>query len=225
MSGDPPRLLACSDASDNFPRVVLSSLRELTVPRDARLVVWGSLSAGGAQGTGGSGAGPTSTALKGAISSKAILVASACGAAWVVAALHRAEPVADNGASPQPTSATTVDTAPITVRSADVEAPSSKSRPAQTAANLDRLAVESKMLIQARGELRQGDTAGAQRTLSRMQRVVGSGALNQERELLVIEVLGARGDAARADSLARAFIAAHPESPHTLALRRFVRPR
>ena len=76
--------------------------------------------------------------------------------------------------------------------------------------------------MQARAQLRSGDAKSARATLERLVREFPSGVLQQEREVLAIEVLAQRGDAAAAQQRAQRFIKAHPKSPHNEALRRFL---
>jgi hypothetical protein len=87
----------------------------------------------------------------------------------------------------------------------------------------DRLDAESALLTAARADLRGGDAEAAQATLARMQAEFPHGVLAQEREVLTIEALAADGKADAASRRARAFMAAHPESPHSARLARFVR--
>ena len=83
----------------------------------------------------------------------------------------------------------------------------------------DALSAESAALTRARAALRAGDLAAAWRMLERMDGAFPSGVLAQERELLAIEVLAARGDAAASRVRARAVAKAYPSSPHTARLR------
>jgi hypothetical protein len=85
----------------------------------------------------------------------------------------------------------------------------------------DMLSAESALLTQARAQLRNGDANAAQQLLSTLHKKFPKGMLRQEREVLAIEVLAARGNASAARQRARAFIAAHPESPHSAQLSRF----
>jgi len=85
----------------------------------------------------------------------------------------------------------------------------------------DQLSAESALLTQARADLRKGDARGAQQLLNRLQAQFPNGVLGQEREVLAIEVLAARGNAAAAQKRAQAFIAAYPESPHSAQLSRY----
>ena len=85
----------------------------------------------------------------------------------------------------------------------------------------DRLSAESALLTEARAYLRNGDANAAQQTLNKLRSKFPKGVLRQEREVLAIEVLSARGNQAAARRRAQAFIAAYPESPHSAQLSRF----
>jgi type IV secretory pathway VirB10-like protein len=85
----------------------------------------------------------------------------------------------------------------------------------------DRLSAESALLTRARAELRRGDAAAAQQSLDQLRHQFPKGMLGQEREVLTIEVLSARGNTDAARRRARAFIAAFPKSPHSAQLSRF----
>ena len=85
----------------------------------------------------------------------------------------------------------------------------------------DMLSAESALLTQARAQLRNGDVNAAQQVLSTLHKKFPKGMLRQEREVLAIEVLAARGNQSAARQRARAFIAAYPESPHSAQLSRF----
>jgi hypothetical protein len=98
-------------------------------------------------------------------------------------------------------------------------APRSPTR-AETPGTLSR---ESSLLVAARAKLRQGDTAGASTSLRELDQHVPHGKLTQEREVLRIELLAAKGDHAGAARRAEAFLAAHPTSPHAARLARFAR--
>jgi outer membrane protein assembly factor BamD (BamD/ComL family) len=58
--------------------------------------------------------------------------------------------------------------------------------------------------------------------LDKLQAQFPKGVLLQEREVLAIEVLHARGNVEAARQRAKAFIAAYPKSPHSQTLVRFV---
>ena len=99
--------------------------------------------------------------------------------------------------------------------------PESPVKPSNEASREDRLSAESKLLTRARAELRRGDSATAQQTLDQIRVKFPNGVLGQEREVLSIEVLAARGNRDAAGRRARAFIAAYPKSPHSAQLARF----
>lgn len=80
------------------------------------------------------------------------------------------------------------------------------------------LADEIRTLARARAALASGDTAAASRALDEHDRRFPAGALAEEARVLRIDVL-ARRDHAAAVSAARAFVAAHPASPHAPRLR------
>ena len=120
-----------------------------------------------------------------------------------------------------PAEAAPVEAAPAEVAPVEAAEPATP-RPSSLG---ERLRQESALLTRARAELRGGNARAAQATLARMQRAFGNGALGQERSVLNIEALAAEGNATAAARGARAFIAAHPESPHVVALRRFVGPQ
>jgi len=99
--------------------------------------------------------------------------------------------------------------------------PEAPVRPSTEQARKDRLSAESALLTKARAELRRGDAATAQQTLDQLRVKFPQGVLGQEREVLSIEVLAARGNTDAARRRARAFIAAYPKSPHSAQLARF----
>jgi outer membrane protein assembly factor BamD (BamD/ComL family) len=86
----------------------------------------------------------------------------------------------------------------------------------------DALLRESALLTFARAALRAGELDACARRLSRLRAEFAQGVLSQEREVLEIELLHARGQTGAASTQARRFIAAHPESPHSEKLARFV---
>ncbi len=98
--------------------------------------------------------------------------------------------------------------------------PPSRAPPLLTAK--DHLREESALLERARALLRGGHPLAAQSTLLRLQAKFPKGALTQEREVLLIEALAARGHSDAAARDARGFVASHPESPHVAQLRRFI---
>lgn len=111
--------------------------------------------------------------------------------------------------------------APAALPSAPTTAAQIPLKPNSEAAREDRLTAESKLLTSARAELRRGNAAGAQQVLEQMRQKFPNAVLGQEREVLSIEVLAARGNSEAARRRARAFIAAYPKSPHSAQLARF----
>ncbi len=133
----------------------------------------------------------------------------------IAAPAQAAPPAADEPASaadPMPASAEEI---------APEATPDTAVRPSAEQRRRDQLSAESALLTQARADLRKGDARGAQQLLNRLQAQFPKGVLGQEREVLAIEVLAARGNAAAAKKRAQAFIATHPESPHSAQLSRY----
>jgi len=136
-------------------------------------------------------------------------------------------PAEDLAVSPSPEPALNAPAAPAETSAAS---PSSKradnaARPRESleaARPRESLEAESAMLTQARAELRGGDAHASMATLDKLRSQFPKGVLAQEREVLGIEVLAALGDAEGASRKARAFSDAHPNSPHTVRLRRFI---
>jgi hypothetical protein len=116
-------------------------------------------------------------------------------------------------AAPEPAGEAIADPTPAVVDSA--------AKPNLEQRKKDQLSAESALLTQARAELRKGDARGAEQLLNRLQAQFPKGVLGQEREVLAIEVLAARGNTAAAKRRAQAFIASFPESPHSAQLSRF----
>jgi hypothetical protein len=101
-------------------------------------------------------------------------------------------------------------------------APPSPKRVDNSARPRESLEAESAMIAEARAELRGGDAHASMATLDRLRAQFPKGVLAQEREVLSIEVLAALGDTEGAGRKARAFSDAHPDSPFTAKLRRFI---
>lgn len=97
--------------------------------------------------------------------------------------------------------------APSAPRSRKVEAP----RPT--------LAEEVALLDAARKALSAGNASGALDALQGHEQRFSSGALTAEAAVLKIEALAARGDHAGAAAQARAFLSAHPNTPHAAHVR------
>jgi hypothetical protein len=89
-------------------------------------------------------------------------------------------------------------------------------------ARRDSLAMESRMLTEARSQLHAGDARGALATLEKLRARSPRGVLTQERDVLAIQILSSLGDIAAAKRKAKEFLEAYPESPHAPQLRRLV---
>ena len=119
--------------------------------------------------------------------------------------------------------------AAATPSSADLGAPTA-SAPSEATAHHRAAAAPSStdlereiaLLAQARAQLRAGNAAGAQITLSQMQSQFPDRALHQERQVLKILAQNALGNRESARRSALAFIKAHPESPHDAQLQRMM---
>ena len=231
---DPERLLNSSGGQHQLERAVLDSLRVVSVPAQAKGVVWGALSATVAEGgaLAGATAGTASVwrgALKFLVSPKALVAVPVVVAALGAGALHQhspalVAPVASGASEPTAAMAQPGPVGPAQAneaRAADTAQPDASERSAPVVVR-DRLRHESALLTRARAELRSGNPRATQATLARMQREFPAGALHQERDVLAIEALSAEGNADAAARGARAFITAHPESPHASTLQRFL---
>lgn len=227
---DPERLLSSSGGQHQLERAVLDSLRVVSVPAQAKGVVWGALSATVAEGgaLACATAGTASVwrgALKFLVSPKALVAVPVVVAALGAGALHQQRsqpaPVAPVPTAVLPQPAPVGPAQATEARPADAVVPDTAERSAPVVVR-DRLRHESALLTRARAELRSGNPRAAQATLVRMQREFPVGALHQERDVLAIEALAAEGNAEAAARGARAFITAHPESPHASTLQRFL---
>ncbi|HEX3772178.1 MAG TPA: tetratricopeptide repeat protein [Polyangiaceae bacterium] len=242
---DPERWLRGTEDGDALERDLLASLRSVRPPEGAKEAAWEGMAAqlagaalvGTAAATGLRG---VALALK-ASATKIVLGVALAGAAVGGAAVYvhaRATSAAEKGAAAEsaprvearragaaPVGEPAVSVPSIGVPPADAQRaapdPAPPARPAERA-RPDRLGAESALLTQARAELRRGDLDAAQATLARMQAAFPNGVLGQEREVLAIEVLAAGGKTDAAKRRARAFIEAHPESPHRTKLGRLL---
>jgi hypothetical protein len=94
-----------------------------------------------------------------------------------------------------------------------------RAEPSATATSSSPVAAEVRLLDQAREALARGDSSGALRVLREHQARFAGGVLGEEAELLRIGALLERGHSARAAELGRAFLDAHPTSPHQARVR------
>jgi TolA-binding protein len=240
MSGDPERLLSASNA-DPLERELLGSVRHVGPPDGAKDIAWrgiaGQIAVGAALGAVSSGAAAAATKTSAgtlaswALSTKIAVVVAAGGLAVGGSYLATKSPtIASPSVAPRPVVQPVMHAAPavpVTPKAADVTTP--EAPPAEDAPShrleprpLDALKAESALLTDARAQLRSGNPAGAQASLERLQVQFPQGMLTQEREVLSIEVLYARGNAEGAKRRARAFVKAYPKSPHSAKLTRFL---
>jgi hypothetical protein len=234
---DPERWLNGRDDGEALERDLLASLRSVNPPVGAKDDAWeavGARIAGAAViGTAAAtGLRAASFGLK-AAATKIVLGVALAGAAvggaavWVhVRAASHVAPAAARVAEPTaPVARPPATAAPVVAEPSPPVAsppPASSARAPVERAHGDRLGAESALLTEARAELRRGDVSAAQATLGRMQTSMPNGVLGQEREVLAIEVLAAEGKTDAARRRARAFVEAHPESPHNAKLGRFL---
>jgi TolA-binding protein len=238
MSADPERLLSLSSNADPLERELLGSVRHVGPPDGAKDRAWRGIAAqiavvaavGAATGTSAAAATKASagTLASWALSTKlaAVVAASSLALGGGYLALKGNEPApapspAHVGPPPvvalAPVKALPPSPEPAAPTLAD-DTPSRKLEPRRQ----DLLKAESSLLTEARAQLRSGNVAGAQASLERLQSQFPQGMLSQEREVLAIEVLYARGNVDGAKRRARAFVKAHPKSPHSAKLSRFI---
>ena len=237
MKGDPERLLSAQSGVDPLERELLGSVRSVEPPEGARDQAWrgiaGQIAAGVVAGATVSSSAATAKAGIGALVPQAlaskvaiVLVAGGIGAGgyWALQAMSESEPP-----RPTPVAAPVTPAAPPEVQapeppreSAAVEPQESPAKRSGEPKRVDLLKAESGLLTEARAQLRSGNAAGAQATLDRLETQFPKGVLGQEREVLAIEVLAARGNAQAAKLRAKAFVRAYPKSPHSTKLSRFL---
>jgi len=204
----------------------LSSLRDDAPSRDENDAMWGALSTKLLAAGVVSGAVASAATATGASATTA-LQATQAGAAASVNATAIAGTQAAGGKligwtalqgflapalSPKPTHAG---------KSAHVKPRRTEAR-ATSSAGVDPVLRESELLQRARSALRADRLDEAAQLLSRLKREAPSGVLGQERSVVEIELAYAQGKRDEAARLARQFIDAHPRSPHSQKLRRFV---
>jgi hypothetical protein len=246
VNEDPKRLLSEHGESNARERELLASVRRVAPPAGAKDEAWRAITVQLAAGAAATAASTASTAsakagagslLPGAFVSKAVLTVAAGSLAigGYLAAQHVLAPAPPTPAPsrPQPALSATVPPQPAhQTQPAPALPPAPALAPAgpptlqrpPNSARPDLLAAESAALTKARAQLRAGDLRAAQATLRRLQARVPRGELDQEREVLAIEVLSAKGNLSAARRRARAFVSAHPRSPHSDTLTRFLDP-
>jgi hypothetical protein len=248
VSGDPERLLVAAHA-DPLERELLGSVRHVGPPEGAKDLAWKGIAAQVAVAAAvGVATGATSTAAAakagaGTMASwagakvAAVVAASglALGGGYVAVQALRGEPapsVAPRTALEPPVQQVApkvVETPPAPEPALPAEeAPSRRElglgpqRSETEVPKQDLLKAESALLTEARAQLRSGNAAAAQAALDKLSQQFPKGMLSQEREVLAIEVLSARGNVEGAKRRAKAFMKAHPKSPHSAKLSRFL---
>lgn len=244
--GDPERLLSVKSGADSLERELLGSVRHVGPPEGAKERAWrgiaGQLAAGTAVGaTAGSSAAAATKAgvgslLPSALSIKAAAVLVGGGLVlgvgyWALSSPDEA-PAPPRAAAPEraPEDVPQAPVAPVAEPKAlpeppldgptEVEPTRRPSGPKPT--DTDLLRAESALLTEARARLRSGDVAGATALLERLRAQFPNGMLRQEREVLAIDVLAARGNTQEAKRRAQAFVKQYPKSPHSAKLRRLL---
>jgi TolA-binding protein len=239
MSGDPERLLSGAHV-DPLERELLGSVRHVGPPEGAKDQAWRGIATqiavvavvGAATGSSAAAATKTSAGALAswAMSTKVAAVVAASGLAlgggYLAATAKEPAPAQPSAAhvasalvvTPGPAKAAAEQPAEAAPPPALEDAPSRKLEPRRQ----DLLKAESSLLTEARAQLRSGNVAGAQTSLERLQTQFPKGMLTQEREVLAIEVLYARGNVDGAKRRARAFVKAYPKSPHSVKLSRFI---
>jgi hypothetical protein len=237
--GGPGRLLDRSSDADAFERELLGSIRDVSPPAGAKDETWASINAQiAAVGTAGAlsaAAGKaTGSAAWGSLLAKmgvgvaVIGTTVAAGVVWV----NRAERPAPAPSVPavvdvpiaspaEPERATSPDQGEPSTVEQPAAAPARRvSRTSEVLESPDPLGRESAIVTEARAKLQGGDPRGALATLARLRNGGQSAVLVQEREVITIQALSATGDTEAARRRAKAFVAAHPTSPHTPQMRR-----
>ena len=243
MSGDPERLLSASNA-DPLERELLGSVRYVGPPDGAKDQAWrsiagqiavvaavGAISSSTAAAASKVGLGTmASWALSTKIAAVVVVGGFALGGGYL--AVRGTQPSVALSSAPRavvPPVTHAAPARPLPPKPAEVVAETPEEAPAEVAPShkaeplrLDALKAESALLTDARAQLRSGNPAGAQASLDRLQSQFPKGMLTQEREVLSIEVLYARGNVEGAKRRAKAFVKAYPKSPHSAKLSRFL---
>ncbi len=243
MTGDPERLLSTTNA-DPLERELLGSVRYVGPPDGAKDQAWrsiagqiavvaavGAVSSSTAAAASKVGLGTMATwALSTKIAAVVVVGGFALGGGYL--AVHNAQPTASLSSAPRAVVPPVTHAAPalaVTPKAPEVVAEPAEEAPAEVAPShkleplrLDALRAESALLTEARAQLRSGNPAVAQASLDRLQAQFPKGMLTQEREVLSIEVLDARGNVEGAKRRAKAFVKAYPKSPHSAKLSRFL---
>ncbi|WP_437279569.1 tetratricopeptide repeat protein [Sorangium sp. So ce375] len=245
--GDPERLLSIKSGADPIERELLGSVRHVGPPEGAKERAWrgiaGQLAAGTIVGAaaGSSAAAATKPGVGSLLSSALSLKAAAVlvGGGLLLGGGYWA--LSSSAEAPAPPRAAAPERAPAEAPQAPVApAPEPKALPPEPPLDAstgeeptrrpsgpkptetDLLRAESALLTEARAALRSGDAAAAAAILDRLRAQFPKGVLRQEREVLAIDVLAARGNAQEAKRRAQAFVKQYPKSPHSAKLKRFL---
>lgn len=149
--------------------------------------------------------------------------------ARIVAATNSTSSVPLTAAPAAVTAATVEPAGSATNETAAASAPSGLQRNAGAVGSADsgspsspasRLREESQAVLAVRRALHSNDVSLALSLLESARRRFGAGALNEEREALLIEALARSGEKARAAKHAKAFLSAYPRSPHAADVQR-----
>ncbi|WP_437928401.1 tetratricopeptide repeat protein [Sorangium sp. So ce291] len=244
--GDPERLLSARSGADPLARELLGSVRHVGPPEGAKERAWRGIASQLPAAVIGVTAGASAAAAKKAgvgslLSSAFALKAAAVLVSGGLALGGGYWALSPSAESPAPPRAAGPEQAPAVapqapVASAAEPAPRPEPRPEEVPTEgeprrrpsgpkpteTDLLRAESALLMEARAELRSGDVAAAAAILERLRVQFPKGVLRQEREVLAIDVLAARGDVQDAKRRAQAFIKQYPRSPHSAKLKRFL---
>jgi len=240
--GDQPRLLGPTNGGDELERELLGSLRDVSPPAGAKGETWNRLAVQVAavatigtasiavHAVGRSGAAAALQATKvftaKVVAGVAFARSMAASGGWWLHQRAIAEPtvgvprerIAPPPPAPAPSHENTERVTPVAPAVPEpVERPS---KSVEGRSRSDLLSLESRMLTDARAQLRGGDPRGALATLERLRARSPKGVLSQERDVLAIQIASALGDVVTAKRKAKEFLEAYPESPHAQQLRR-----
>jgi hypothetical protein len=238
VTDDPKRWLS-DDGSGAPEHELLASVRDVQPPSDAKERAWRGIAASVAAGAAASSIAPSAAAASATKAASTIAASTlVTKAVWTVAAgsiavggyfaaqeawpkapePERRAPIVQPAPAPQ---APEVDERLEAAPTKQLEAPREPeaARVAPRPKRKNPLAAESELITRARAALLAGDAAGAERLLRQMTAEFPHSVLEQEREVLSIDVLAAKGDGKGAKQRARRFAAAHPNSPHSARLR------
>lgn len=241
--GDQPRLLGPM-SEDELERELLGSLRDVSPPPGAKGETWNRLAvqvaavatigttSAAVHAVAGSGASAALQATK-VLTAKVVAGVALAGSVAVggglwahrqITAPPRSPVIAEQVAPPVPPSVAAPshpgDETAAPALAAPGEPAERSSKSVEARPRSDALSLESRMLTEARAQLRAGDPRSALATLDRLRARSPKGVLMQERDVLAIQIASALGDTAAAKRRAKEFLAAYPESPHAPQLRR-----